>query len=97
MPTTADGRFGPEELDVITRHLEDAFDGVESLRYRLEQLDESKHDVTDEARLDTETVGRLFLALDWFETRGESIVREAREALEVLPVTSKLQEVPQGA
>jgi hypothetical protein len=68
-----------------------------NLRYRLSKLHECEHDVTGEERLDTETVGRLFLALDWFETRGQSIVDESRTALAILPVTSTLEEVPQGA
>lgn len=94
-PTTADGRFGREAIQVITRSLGGAYNELERLRYEIEQFDDAAHDVTEEQRLDTETVGRLFLALDWFVLRGEGVASESREALEMLPRTSKLSEVPQ--
>lgn len=84
-------QFDDENLRSIARHLEDAFNELESVRYQLRQLNESEVAVAPHERLDRETIGRLFLALDWFETRGTSIAEEAREAVKLLPFTARLE------
>jgi hypothetical protein len=55
-----------DELRRISRHLEDAFNDLEGIRWGLNQRNESEVELSadDDRRLDAETVGRLFLAPD---------------------------------